>query len=164
MEAREETPLLSQKSPRNDVPLPRKESDQQESLLLGKLPPSVIWREQIYSFLEARTPAGSIYEKFTLVLILMNVASFVLGTLFDPVYNTAEYASTACGNLCDALWFGNYEDNLLAFLHLGPTSVLEVFTVFIFTCDYLSRVWTADLEDKRYSGLFGESILVKLGL
>lgn len=157
MEAREETPLLSkQQWPKNDESLLCNDPDEKESLLWGDEQHPLTWRTQVYLFLEAKTPAGLTYEIFTFSLILMNVASFVLGTLFDPEYNTAKYASTACGRLCDALWFGNYEDNLLAFLHLGPTSVLELFTVLVFTVDYVLRIWIADLEDTRFSGALGK--------
>ena len=163
MEAREGTPLLSnQQWPKNDESLLCKDPDEKESLLWGDEQTPITWRTQVYLFLEAKTPAGLTYEIFTFSLILMNVASFVLGTLFDPEYNTAKYASTACGRLCDALWFGNYEDNLLAFLHLGPTSVLELFTVFVFTVDYVLRIWIADLEDTRYSGALGKDNCILL--
>jgi len=115
-------------------------------------------REHVFSFLEAQTPGGRIYERFTVVLIVLNVLAFVLATLFVQDYNPEPWAMREggiCGNLCDALWFGNYPDNGLEFLNMGTTSVLEIVTVFIFTVDYSCRVWTADLESDLYQGVMG---------
>jgi hypothetical protein len=115
-------------------------------------------RKQLYLFLEARTASGLLYEKFMLVLIFLSVSSFVLGTLFDPDYSMNDYAGIdggVCGSLCDGLFFGNYSNNFLQFLGIGPTSILEIGTVIIFTMDYMLRIYTADLENSQYSGLLG---------
>lgn len=115
-------------------------------------------REQVFAFLEAKSSAGRIYERFTMVLIVINVLAFVLATLFVEEYNPEPWAMRdggICGKLCDALWFGNYKDNGLEFLQMGTTSILEVFTVFVFSIDYLCRIWTADLESERFEGFVG---------
>jgi voltage-gated potassium channel len=115
-------------------------------------------RANLFAFLEAKTPAGLKYETFIIVLILINVAAFIAGSLFVPKYNTEAWAARdggICGNLCDSLWFGNFGDNALQFLGIGSTSVLEIFTVAVFTVEYLLRLCTADLEDTRYQGWTG---------
>jgi hypothetical protein len=117
-------------------------------------------REELYSFLEAQTPAGKIYETFIIGLILVNVAAFIAGSLFVPEYNGSEpwadRDTGICGNICDALWFGNFRDNGLQFLQIGSTSLLEMVTVLIFTVEYLCRFSTADLEDAtRFGGFAG---------
>jgi len=115
-------------------------------------------RQPLYNFLEAKTGAGRVYEKFIIVLIVLNVLAFILGSLFVEKYNPEPWASREtglCQNLCDALWFGNYADNDLQFLNLGSTSVLEIVTVLIFSVEYILRLYTADLEDPAYAGLFG---------
>jgi len=114
-------------------------------------------RKRIYLFLEARTAGGLIYEKCMLILIALSVASFVFGTLFDPEYSRNDYAGIhgVCGSFCDGLLFGNYPQNFLHFLGIGPTSILEIFTVLIFTVDYVLRICTADLENSQYSGILG---------
>eukprot|EP00957_Ditylum_brightwellii_P084976 6461730-Ditylum_brightwellii.AAC.1 len=54
-------------------------------------------RERIYLILEGRLgKVGRAYETFTIFLILLSIASFCIGSLFDPDYNSdASYAS-AC--------------------------------------------------------------------
>lgn len=134
------------------TPLLRHESETEE----GEAAPTS--RERLYLFLEAKTPAGRWYERFIFALILLNVASFILASLFVEDYNDAPWASRKhglCGNLCDALWFGNYRDNGLEWLQLGSTSVLEIGTVLVFSVEYVLRLYTADLEDARYTGLAG---------
>jgi hypothetical protein len=34
--------------------------------------------------------------------------------------------ATTCGKVCDAIWFGNYPDNALAWLGIGATSIVEL--------------------------------------
>lgn len=117
------------------------------------------WRDAVYAFLEARTPGGAIYEWFTIMLIIGNVFSFILSSLFVEKYNgDADWAKRdggVCGDICDALWFGNYDDNALEFLNVGSTSVLEIVTVLVFTVDYLLRVYLADLESTKFEGFWG---------
>ena len=118
-------------------------------------------RHRLYHFLEAHTSAGRSYEKFIIVLIVLNVGAFIMGGLFVEQYNPAPWASrnsedSICRNLCDALWFGNYVDNGLQFLNVGSTSILELVTVGIFSIEYMLRLYTADLEDPvRYAGVLG---------
>jgi hypothetical protein len=120
-------------------------------------------REQLFSFLEAQTPGGKIYETFIISLILANVAAFIAGSLFVPEYNNSQQQNPwadrdtgICGNTCDALLFGNFRDNGLQFLHIGSTSILEMVTVLIFTVEYVCRLYTADLEDaSRFGGFTG---------
>lgn len=101
------------------------------------------------------------YETFMILLIVLNVLAFIVGSLFVEEYNPAPWAlrgaaTGLCGNVCDALFFGNYADNGLAFLQIGSTSVLELVTVFIFTAEYCLRLWMADLLDgPKYAGLQG---------
>jgi hypothetical protein len=128
-------------------------------LLGGVAVPAPTWRDEVYAFLEGKTPTGAIYEKFTILLIVLNVLAFILGSLFVEDYNCdaawARRDGGVCGNVCDALWFGNYEDNALEFLNLGSTSVLEIVTVLVFTVDYLLRVHLADLESPKFAGFWG---------
>jgi hypothetical protein len=128
-------------------------------LLSGTIPDEPLTRrEHLYQFLEAKTPAGKVYEKFTMLLILSSVISFITASLFVEEYNDAPWAARnggLCNNLCDALWFGNYADNGLEVLSLGTTSILEIFIVFVFSVDYLCRVYTADLESEVYAGFWG---------
>ena len=103
------------------------------SLLRGDLPgPANDW----LAFLEAQTPNGRRYERFMIVLILLNVLAFVLGTLFVP-----EYSDLHCPKVWDAYFFGNDPDNGLYWLQVGTTSWLEVFTVAIFTGEYMLRLF-----------------------
>jgi hypothetical protein len=102
------------------------------------------------------------YEGFTILLIVLNVLAFIIGSLFIEEYNNkdndAMWASRQegiCGKVCDGLFFGNYEDNMLDFLNLGSTSVLEIVTVAVFSVDYLFRVYLADLENPKFSGFAG---------
>jgi hypothetical protein len=114
----------------------------------------------------------------------LNVWAFILGSLFIEGYNgnvdtndandtnetmtvaddndidnTATWTSRTngvCGSVCDGLFFGNYEDNILAFWNIGSTSVLEIVTVVIFSVDYIMRVYLADLENPTlFSGFWG---------
>lgn len=115
-------------------------------------------REQLFDFLEAKTPAGKRYELFMIILILANVLAFILGSLFVEEYNPVDWAKREggiCGNLCDALWFGNYVDNGLQLLNLGATSILELVTIAVFTVEYILRLWVCDLESPRYQGFMG---------
>lgn len=115
-------------------------------------------REHLFDFLEGKTPLGRYYEIFTVLLILVNVAAFVLATLFVEEYTPYEWGKRnggICNNLCDALLFGNYPDNGLEGLGIGSTSVLELITIFTFTVDFLLRVYTADLESSTYQGFLG---------
>jgi hypothetical protein len=115
-------------------------------------------RKALFDFLEAKTIAGRKYETVIICLIVVNVISFILGSLFQEEYNDLSWArrdSGICQNLCDALWFGNYADNGLESLHLGTTSILEIFTVVIFTVEYVLRLYTCDLEDEKFQGFAG---------
>ena len=115
-------------------------------------------REQLYHFLEAKTPAGKRYELFMILLIIANVLAFILGSLFVQEYNSADWAKREggiCGNLCDTVWFGNYRDNGLQFLNIGSTSVMELVTVTVFTVEYALRLWICDLESPKYQGFTG---------
>lgn len=115
-------------------------------------------RAAIYDFLEAKTPAGARYEVFMIALILANVFAFILASLFDTDYNHAAWAKRdggVCGTLCDSLWFGNYADNYLQPLNVGPTSVLELVTIAVFSVEYMFRLYTADLEKPEYAGVYG---------
>ena len=74
--------------------------------------PNLPTRHKIYLILEGRYGAiGAAYEKVTIVLILASIVAFVVGSLFDPVYNAdAEYLDM-CGKVCDAIFFGQNSDN-----------------------------------------------------
>ncbi len=100
-----------------------------------------------YAFLEARTPRGRAYEAFTILLIVANILTFVVGTLFVPEYNPG-YAT--CNDLCDSLFFGNRDDNSLA-----GTSVVEIVTVAVFTVDYGLRFWCVGAGEPRHAGAWG---------
>mmetsp|Transcript_19398 Transcript_19398/g.29540 ORF Transcript_19398/g.29540 Transcript_19398/m.29540 type:complete len:1247 (-) Transcript_19398:127-3867(-) len=116
-------------------------------------------REKLYAFLEGKTPVGAIYESFTIFLIILNVVSFILASLFVEKYNDETWAREdggICGKVCDGLWFGNYDDNILEFLNIGSTSVLEIVTVAVFSMDYLLRVNLADLENPKFKGFWGK--------
>jgi len=128
--------------PRKDDSLPR--------------PPPVDRRTSLLAFLESRTPAGCRYEALTVGLIALSVITFVLASVFVPEYNgDAPYAEWCSGKWCDALWFGNRDDNALAFLGIGATSVTEMVVVGVFTVDYLLRLATADLLDPKFAGIVG---------
>ena len=134
----EETPLLSIKSDRESA--------------------SLSVRETIYEVLEGRGGrAGRIYQSAVAALIVASILSFVLGSLFDPVYMPESSGPCAGVGLCDALLFGNNPDNGLGFLGRGSfaTSVLEIVTVAVFTVDYVLRLITCDLESTRYAGTIG---------
>ncbi len=115
-------------------------------------------RQSIYDFLEAKTPAGQYYEYFIMILIVLNVLAFIVGSLFVEEYVDEPWAQRnggICGNICDALWFGNYGDNGLQILNLGSTSVLELVTIAVFTVEYILRLYICDLEDSRFQGVLG---------
>jgi len=125
--------------------------------------PPRTWRNDVFDFLEAKTFAGLIYERFMIVLILGNVAAFVLASLFVTKYNNADWAQRdtgICNDWCDALWFGNYADNPLKVLGIGSTSILELATVIIFSVEYMFRFFLADMEDSKYSGIWGRIMWV----
>jgi len=119
------------------------------------------FRHDVYNFLEAKTSAGKRYEIFMILLIVANVVAFILASLFVEEYNKdASWAqrdseTLLCGTVCDALWFGNYTDNALAWLNMGSTSLLEIVTVLVFTVEYGLRLWVCDLEKDRYRGVVG---------
>ena len=116
--------------------------------------PSNDRRVALFLFLEARTPAGLVYESFTIFLIHLSVITFILASLFLPEYNDSPMA-TKCGEWCDAIWFGNYPDNALAGLGIGATSIVEIFVVGVFSIDYILRFYTADLIDPKFKGFVG---------
>lgn len=111
-------------------------------------------RTWLFNFLEAKTGAGSAYETFTILLIFLSVISFVASSLFLKEYHPGPLAEM-CDKFCDALLFGNYTDNALSGLGIGATSFLEIFTVGVFTLDYIFRFYTADLIDAKYKGFKG---------
>jgi Ion transport protein len=122
------------------------------------------WRYQCFAFLEAHTPHGLLYERFMIVLIGLNVAALIVGSLCIERYNNLDTAATPAviRTMCrssawDTLWFGNHGDNGLSVLQIGATSVLEVVTVLIFTVDYAFRLWTADFltSTTNYAGWWG---------
>ena len=134
------------------------------SSLAGTTAPTTrqTWRHHAFAFLEAKTRGGSIYEGFTILLIVLNVLAFIIGSLFIEEYNNKDNDAAwtsrqdgICGKICDGLFFGNYEDNMLEFLNLGSTSVSEILTVAVFSVDYLLRVYLADLENAKFSGFVG---------
>ena len=144
MSSSETTPLLAGEPQVPEVPAPEA--------------PAPNSRKALYDFLEAKTFAGRIYEGFIIALILINVAAFILGSLFVEEYNTANWAQRDggwCDNLCDAIWFGNYRDNGLEFLGCGATSILELVTIAVFSIEYILRLYVADLENDRYRGFAG---------
>eukprot|EP00527_Entomoneis_sp_CCMP2396_P007171 CAMPEP_0198142330 /NCGR_PEP_ID=MMETSP1443-20131203/5137_1 /TAXON_ID=186043 /ORGANISM="Entomoneis sp., Strain CCMP2396" /LENGTH=1293 /DNA_ID=CAMNT_0043805305 /DNA_START=69 /DNA_END=3950 /DNA_ORIENTATION=+ len=120
---------------------------------------SPTWRHGVFNFLEAKTTAGRWYERFMIVLILANVAGFVLASLFVTDYNDEVWAQRhtgICDDWCDAIWFGNYADNPLGVLGIGSTSILELTTITVFSVEYLFRLYLADLENpEKYSGFTG---------
>ena len=109
----------------------------------------------LFLFLEAKTPAGLLYEKFTILLIFVSVLTFILSSIFLPQYNTNSTIATKCTYWCDAIFFGNYSNNALEFLGIGATSITEIFIVGVFTIDYILRIYTADLLDDKYKGFVG---------
>ena len=116
-------------------------------------------RQRLYDFLEAKTSGGQTYEYFIILLIVVNVVCFILASLFVEEYNPEPWAargdSGICGNRCDALLFGNYRDNGLEGLHLGATSILELITIAVFSAEYLLRLYTCDLENAKFQGVWG---------
>jgi Ion transport protein len=120
------------------------------------------WRYQCFAFLEAHTPLGLLYERFMIVLIGLNVATLIVGSLCIERYNNVDDAPALIRTMCrsrawDTLWFGNHGDNGLSALQIGATSVLEVVTVLVFTVDYAFRLWTADFltSTSNYAGWWG---------
>ena len=109
---------------------------------------------RVWKFLEAKTPKGAIYEKFMIVLIITDVLAFIVGSLFVEPYNESlgydwvirGSEESVCDTLCDTIWFGNHIDNGLAWLGVGTTSVLELFTIAVFTVEYFLRVWVSSLD------------------
>jgi hypothetical protein len=155
---------LASSVPDECTPLVAPPSGGRGSGTAGQAPPGTVpadadrRRRAIYDFLEARTPAGLVYETFMFTLILLNVLCFIVGSLFLEEYNDAPWAQRGtgvCSDLCDALWFGNYRDNSLQALNIGATSVLELFTITVFTVEYGFRLYTCDLESVRFRGLGG---------
>ena len=118
---------------------------------------SSLAQKSVWEFLEAKTAAGWCYEKFMIALILVNVLAFILGTVFADIDADAPDVSLLCDDVCDAIWFGNYDDNPLQILGLGRTSVLELVTIIVFTIEYIMRVWTCPLENPKYSGILGHA-------
>ena len=112
-------------------------------------------RLSLHLFLEAKSYCGSIYEKFTICLIVLSVITFVLSSVFVAEYNLNSPYPAMCGKICDAIWFGNNKDNALSFLNIGSTSIVELIVVSIFSIDYLLQFYTADLQDVKYTGLRG---------
>jgi len=106
-------------------------------------------REEVHAFLSnvhsGRSPAGRLYARFSAVLIVVNILAFVVGTLYVPRYYDPAFVPFPCGPTCDALWFGNS----------ASASVLEIFTVLLFTAELAARLWTADLENDTYRGAAG---------
>lgn len=116
-------------------------------------------RKSLYDFLEAKTAGGRAYEYFIIGLIVINVIAFIIGSLFVEEYNDAPWAQRSeegwCGNLCDAIWFGNYRDNTLGKLNIGATSALELITIAVFSVEYILRLHICDLESPTYKGFWG---------
>ena len=124
-------------------------------------------RYNLFEFLEARTPYGLLYEKFIIVIIMINVVAFIIGSLFVEEYNTtvswAGPNGGICGLTCDKVWFGNYANNGLDTFFFGmislkgsTTSYLEIYTVLLFSIEYILRLYTADLLDSKYQGFLGK--------
>lgn len=107
-------------------------------------------RKAVWQLVEGRGPYGLMYERFTVFLILINVAAFIVGTLFDHEYNvnkSGQYAGPDC-SWCDVVFIGNDLNN-----GMSGTSFLEVFTAVCFTIDYCFRYWSC-LEDSQYESRF----------
>jgi hypothetical protein len=120
---------------------------------LNPHPPQPTTRETLHSFLEGTSPSGLHYEKFTILLILLSVISFVGSSLFLPYNSDWDYYDS-CGEICDSIWFGNYK-NGLNFLGLGNTCLVELLCVAVFSVDYGARILTADLIRPKYKGFGG---------
>lgn len=105
---------------------------------------TVLIHETVWRFLEGEGRIGSIYESFTVVLIFVDVAAFIIGSMYDRQYNvnlaTGQYIGPPCPEWCDRAFFGNYKDN-----GLDGTSYLEIFSTLVFTIDYLLRLWSVPL-------------------
>ena len=99
-------------------------------------------RRAAYNFIEGKTTVGAYYEGFTIFLILLNVLGFIIGTQFDGQYVHPAPECSWCG-----LWFVGTKE-------LGDSSIMEIFTVAIFTIDYAVRFW-AIAEEKEYQGTYG---------
>jgi len=95
------------------------------------------FRSQVWAFLEANTFSGYIYEAFTIVLILVNVMAFIMASTFSQTYNvdaTGKYKGPVC-SWCDAAFVGDHTQS--------GSSILELFSVIVFTFDYCLRLWAA---------------------
>ena len=77
------------------------------------------WRYKLFLFLEGTSPSGKVYETFTILLILISVLTFVIGSLFDSQYNPGPLASK-CNATCDAIFFGNDANNA-CLLYTSPS-------------------------------------------
>ena len=97
-------------------------------------------RAKAYAFVEAKTKAGSVYEVFTMALIVLNVVGFVVGTQFDAAYVPNAPKCSWCG-----IWFIGDES------FPAQSSILELFTVAVFTFDYLFRFWAMQ-EEEQFQG------------
>ena len=88
--------------------------------------PSLTTRHKIYLILEGRYGTiGAVYEKITIFLILASILSFVIGSLFDPVYNADADYLDMCGKVCDAIFFGQNPDN-------GKSMLCGVYSLILF--------------------------------
>jgi len=104
-------------------------------------------RKAVWEFLEGRGPGGLTYNRFTVFLILVNIAAFIIGSSFDKKHNTdpatGKYVGPDC-SWCDVVFFGNEDDNAM-----NGTSMLEAITAICFTIDWALRYW-ACLESDEY--------------
>eukprot|EP00927_Polykrikos_kofoidii_P039095 TRINITY_DN3352_c0_g1_i1.p1 TRINITY_DN3352_c0_g1~~TRINITY_DN3352_c0_g1_i1.p1 ORF type:complete len:1262 (+),score=173.67 TRINITY_DN3352_c0_g1_i1:129-3788(+) len=103
-------------------------------------------RKATWNFVEGRGHRGRVFERFTLVLILVNTLAFVIGSVFDTRYNLGSHGlfiGPSC-QWCDVTFFGNDPNN-----GLHGSSFLEIFTVFVFTIDYALRFWSC-VEDNEW--------------
>eukprot|EP00945_MAST-04E_sp_MAST-4E-sp1_P004574 g4574.t1 len=100
-------------------------------------------RGRAYQFVEAKTKAGSVYEAFTMTLIVLNVLGFVVGTQFDATY----VPNAPKCSWCDVWFIG---DNSFP----AKSSILELFTVAVFTFDYFFRFWAMQ-EEEQFQGMKG---------
>jgi hypothetical protein len=87
-------------------------------------------QESVYAFLDAKTPVGAKYEWFTIFLIILNVLAFIVGAELNPKYNKSAPPCDWCG----VVFAGSSSI-------VGDSSILEIFTVGIFTIEYIIRFW-----------------------